>query len=142
MVEHGGGVSQATARDRGESPTDTPFDRTGQAVFLSAAEGGVVGVEEGLIVGSRIGAYGDNVELVFPGQITRFNGDKLTFEMAQKLRVQDVIELLIGGTEKQGALFGDGAGKKEMILGRRLGSSGILSQRRRGPHDQGDNTQD
>ena len=81
----------------------------------SAAEGGVVEAEEGLIVGSGIGAHGDNVELVFPGQITRFKGDKLAFEVAQKLRVQNVIELLIGGTEEQCAFLGDGAGEKEIV---------------------------
>jgi len=35
-------------------------------------------------------------------------GDELTFEVAQKLRVQDVIELLIGRTEEQCPFLGDG----------------------------------
>ena len=85
-----------------------------EGLEISVAQGGVVQVE-GVVARSGIGAHGENVELVFPGQITRLESDELAFEVAQKLRVQNVIELLIGGTEEQCAFLGDGAGEKEIV---------------------------
>lgn len=97
----------------------------------SAAESGIVEVERVALARRGVGAHGDNVKLVLPRQIARFESDKLILKMTQEFRVQNAIKLLIRGGEERPAFFGDCSGENKMILGRRLGRRILRRSRER-----------